>query len=187
MMKNYIFFGLLATFLVGCLNNGMITAQNDTVVIDNTVHLKAVAKITAKNSSDVSGIVTFNEADGRVSMSANITGLTPGKHAIHIHAIGDCSAADGSSAGGHWNPTNEKHGMRRTAPFHAGDIGNIVADSNGIGTINMETDLWCINCSDKTKNIIGNSIVIHEGSDDFVSQPSGAAGDRIGCGKIIKQ
>ena len=174
-MKNYLFILPLAAFFVGCSNNS------------DTVTLKAVANIMAKNSSTVTGAVTFTETDGSVTMTANISGLTPGNHAIHIHAIGDCSADDGSSAGGHWNPTNVNHGKWGTAPFHIGDIGNIMADSNGIGTISRETDLWCINCDDETKNIIGKAIIIHEGSDDFSSQPSGAAGARIGCGKIIQQ
>jgi len=174
-MKNYLFILPLAAFFVGCSNNS------------DTVTLKAVADIVAKNSRSVSGTVTFNETDGKVTMTANISGLTPGNHAIHIHAIGDCSADDGSSAGGHWNPTNVDHGEWGTASFHIGDIGNIMADANGIGTISRETNLWCINCDDETKNIIGKAIVIHEGSDDFSSQPAGAAGARIGCGEIIKQ
>jgi len=180
-MKNYLFILTLAAFFVGCSNN------SDTVTSDDSATLKAVANIVAKNSRGVSGTLTFNQTDGKVIMSANISGLTPGNHAIHIHAIGDCSADDGSSAGGHWNPTNVNHGKWGTAPFHIGDIGNIMADSNGIGTISRETDLWCINCDDETKNIIGKAIIIHEGSDDFSSQPSGAAGARIGCGKIIQQ
>jgi len=174
-IKNYLFYLLSAAFFVGCSDG------------DKTVSLNAVADIIAKNNSGVSGTVAFTETDGRVFMTATISGLTPGNHGIHIHAIGDCSAEDGSSAGGHWNPTNVDHGKWGTAPFHKGDIGNIVADSNGSGTISLETDLWCINCEDETKNIIGNSIVIHEGSDDFTSQPSGDAGIRIGCGKITLQ
>lgn len=174
-MKNYLFILPLAVFFVGCSNNS------------DTVTLKAVANIMAKNTSGASGTVTFNETDGKVTMTANISGLTLGNHAIHIHTIGDCSADDGSSAGGHWNPTNVDHGKWGTAPFHIGDIGNIMADSNGIGTISRETDLWCINCADETKNIIGKAIIIHEGSDDFSFQPSGASGARIGCGKIIQQ
>ena len=47
--------------------------------------------------------------------------------------------------------------------------------------VKFKTDLWCINCSDKDKDLIGRSIVIHNGSDDYISQPSGAAGIRIGC------
>jgi Cu-Zn family superoxide dismutase len=186
-MKNFVFLALTSTFIVGCSNNGSITSGKNTVVSEDTIVLKAIAKIIAKNNSNVGGTVTFSETNGKVSMNAQITGLTPGEHAIHIHAVGDCSAADGSSAGGHWNPTNVNHGKWGIAPFHIGDIGNIVADSNGIGTFVLETDLWCINCSDKTKNIVGNSFLIHEGADDFVTQPSGAAGSRIGCGKITEQ
>ena len=171
-MKNCLFILLIAAFFVGC---------------SNTVTKKAEANIIAKNSSGLTGDVTFSETDGMVSMTANISGLTPGNHGIHVHAIGDCSTDDGSTAGGHWNPTNVNHGKWGIAPFHTGDIGNILADSNGNGTINGETDLWCINCDDDTKNIIGKAIIIHEGSDDFTSQPSGAAGVRIGCGGIKLQ
>ena len=149
--------------------------------------LRAISNITPKNNSDVSGTVSFTETNGIVSMTASISGLTPGNHAIHIHAIGDCSADDGTSAGGHWNPSNVDHGAWESSPFHIGDIGNIDAESDGNGTISRVTDLWCIDCGDSTKNIIGKAIIIHVGPDDFSSQPSGAAGPRIGCGEIELQ
>ena len=149
--------------------------------------LSAISNIISKSNSDVSGTVSFTEINGVVSMTAKLTGLTPGDHAIHIHAIGDCSAADGTSAGGHWNPTKVNHGVWGSPPFHIGDIGNIEVGVDGIGTITRETDLWCIDCSDSTKNIVGKAIIIHAGIDDFSSQPSGAAGPRIGCGEIELQ
>lgn len=171
-MKNY-FIAILTVFtFVGCNNT--------------TDDLNATANIMEKSDSGISGTVTFSETSGVVSMTANISGLKPGKHAIHIHAKGDCSALDASSAGGHWNPTNKNHGVWGTPPFHVGDIGNIEINSKGKGTISRETDLWCINCDDETKNIVGKAIIIHEGPDDFSSQPSGAAGSRIGCGEIIQ-
>jgi len=147
---------------------------------------KAVAEIAPKNDSGISGKVVFTEHQGKVSMKAEIQGATPGNHAIHIHAVGDCSADDGSSAGGHWNPTDEDHGKWGQQPFHRGDIGNIQISENGQGTISRETDLWCIGCEDDTKNILGKAIIIHQGVDDFSTQPSGAAGPRIGCGEIVK-
>lgn len=171
-MKNYLLILLIAPFFIGCSDDDTLTA---TVTIE------------AKNDSGISGTVTFTEVKGSVSMTANIIGLTPGDHAIHIHAIGDCSAADGTSAGGHWNPKNVDHGEWGTAPFHIGDIGNIVADANGNGSISRVTDLWCIDCDDDDKNVVGKAIIIHEGPDDFSSQPSGAAGPRIGCGEIAMQ
>ena len=149
--------------------------------------MKAEAIIEAKSDSGISGSVTFSEKNGMVNMTANIMGLSAGNHAIHIHAIGNCSAADGTSAGGHWNPTNVDHGKWGQHPFHIGDIGNFVADAAGNGTITRETDLWCIGCDDETKNIVGKAIIIHGGPDDFTSQPAGAAGPRIGCGEIIQE
>lgn len=141
----------------------------------------------SKSGSTATGEVNFSEANGRVSMEAKFIGLTPGTHAIHIHEKGDCSAADGSSAGGHWNPTHERHGKWGDAEgYHKGDIGNLEADADGNATIKMETDEWCIGCDDDNKNIVGKSIIVHEGADDFVSQPTGDAGGRVSCGGIIE-
>ncbi|TXD54481.1 superoxide dismutase family protein [Polaribacter sp. IC066] len=145
----------------------------------------AIVDIASKSGSNVTGNVTFTEKNGKVFMKASVTGLSAGNHAIHIHAIGDCSAEDGTSAGGHWNPTDQNHGEWMKEPFHTGDIGNIVADKEGKGTIVRTTDLWCIDCDDDTKNIVGKAIIIHAGPDDFSSQPSGAAGPRVGCGEIV--
>ena len=144
----------------------------------------ATAIIQPKSNSTISGKVTFIEKNGIVTMEATIANASEGNHAIHIHAEGDCSAPDGKSAGGHWNPTNENHGKWGETPFHRGDIGNLVVGADGKGTISRETDLWCIGCEDETKNIMGKAIIIHQGPDDFTSQPAGAAGARIGCGVI---
>jgi len=153
---------------------------------DSITELKATAVISSKNDSVLSGNVTFSEVDGQVTMIANVNYNKEGNYAIHIHEKGDCSASDGSSAGGHWNPTNTTHGEWGSSSFHMGDIGNIVVTSSGNGTITRKTDLWCIGCNDEKKNIIGKAIIVHEGPDDFSSQPSGAAGARIGCGEIIQ-
>ena len=92
---------------------------------------------------------------------------------------------DGKSAGGHWNPTSEDHGEWGVPPFHSGDIGNI--NTNKDNTLNFEMkDLfkrWSISNPGKS-NIIGRAIIVHSGVDDYTSQPSGAAGGRIGCGVI---
>jgi Cu-Zn family superoxide dismutase len=109
--------------------------------------------------------------------------VEPGPHAVHIHETGDCSAEDGSSAGGHWNPTGEEHGKWGEHPFHLGDIGNIEVGEDGTGSITLSTDLWSIGDS-SDHDVVGKSIVVHAGADDFKSQPSGAAGERIGCGVI---
>lgn len=140
-----------------------------------------------KSDSKVSGNVVFTQKEGKVKMVAIMEGLTEGTHAIHIHAKADCSSPDGKSTGGHWNPTAQPHGKwGATEGYHKGDIGNFNADAKGNGTVTFETDEWCIGCDDENKNIIGKAIIVHQGTDDFVSQPSGAAGARVSCGGIIK-
>ena len=143
--------------------------------------------LNAKSDSNVSGNVVFKEVEGEVSMTAIISGLTAGQHAIHIHNSSDCSSADGKSAGGHWNPTAQPHGKwGAETGYHKGDIGNFTADENGNGTISFTTKEWCIGCGDDTKDILGTSVIVHAGVDDLTSQPSGAAGNRVSCAGIIQ-
>ena len=143
--------------------------------------------LNEKNSSGVQGKVVFSQKNNLVSMVSTLSGLTPGSHAIHIHMKSDCSSDDGKSAGGHWNPTSEKHGKWGDLEgYHKGDIGNFVADSNGNAIVEFSTDQWCIGCDDEKSNILGKAVIIHQGEDDMISQPSGAAGSRISCAGIIK-
>ena len=170
-MKNFFF--LLATFsmLTNCSVPNMV-----------------VVELESKSSSNVTGNVVFIEDDKTVTMVATINNLNPGEHAIHIHEKSDCSSNDGKSSGGHWNPTLTNHGKWGDENgYHIGDIGNFTADKEGVGIINFSTDLWCLDCDDDNKNIIGKAIIVHQGIDDFVSQPSGAAGSRISCGVIISK
>ena len=140
-----------------------------------------------KNDSGIAGEVTFTEENGEVKMMASLTGLTEGEHAIHIHEKADCSSADGKSTGGHWNPTFQPHAAwGAEGGYHKGDIGNFKADTDGNATIEFETPEGCIGCDDETKNIVGKAVIVHQGVDDFTSQPSGAAGARVACTGIIQ-
>ncbi len=144
-------------------------------------------KMEAKSDSNVTGDVTFTEENGSVGMTAMLTGLTPGEHAIHIHDKADCSSADGKSTGGHWNPTGTPHGKwGADEGYHKGDIGNFIADAEGNATVEFSTEEWCIGCDDENKNIVGKGVIVHQGVDDFTSQPSGAAGARVSCTGIIQ-
>ena len=148
---------------------------------------QATVALEAKSNSSVTGNVTFTQEGNMVNMVAEISGLSEGTHAIHLHEKADCSSDDGKSSGGHWNPTAQPHGKWGAAEgFHQGDIGNFEADANGNGSITFSTDKWCIGCGDETKDIIGKAIIVHEGTDDFTSQPSGAAGTRVSCGGVIQ-
>jgi len=166
-------------------------AVTENVVVEEVVEIpakKIIINLTAKSDSNVSGTAVFTEEpDGFVKMVALLSNLSEGTHAIHLHEKADCTSADGKSTGGHWNPTAQPHGKwGDKAGYHKGDIGNFEADANGNGTITFITDQWCIGCDDSNKNIIGKAVIVHQGTDDYVSQPSGAAGSRISCGGIIE-
>ena len=148
---------------------------------------KIIVLLDSKSGSTAKGNVVFRQRSNTVSMTAVFSGLEEGEHAVHLHEKSDCSSDDGSSAGGHWNPTAQPHGeWGDEAGYHKGDIGNFTVNANGTGTITFFTDEWCIGCSDDAKDIIGKSVIVHQGTDDFKSQPSGAAGSRVSCGGIIQ-
>lgn len=138
------------------------------------------------SASNVTGTAVFTERNNIVSLVVKMQGLKPGVHAIHIHEKADCSAADASSAGGHWNPTFKPHGKWGLPSCHKGDIGNFTADEKGNATLSMSTSEWCIGCGDPTKDILAKGLVVHQDADDYVSQPSGNAGARIACSGIIR-
>lgn len=141
---------------------------------------KAICVVHALGDSKVKGKVTFvKQADG-VAITAEITGLTPGDHGFHVHEWGDCSSADGSSAGSHYNPTKMEHGRPDAEHRHAGDFGNITADAAGNAKYSRVDKLLTLT---GPTSIIGRSIIIHANPDDF-SQPVGNAGGRIACGVI---
>ncbi len=152
-----------------------------------TVAKHVAVTLEAKSDSKVTGTVTFTQEGDIVTMVAEINGLTEGIHAIHLHEKADCSSDDGTSSGGHWNPTAQPHGKWGAAEgFHKGDIGNFEANAEGNGSITFSTDLWCIDCGNETKDIMGKAIIVHQGIDDFTTQPTGAAGGRISCGAVIE-
>jgi superoxide dismutase, Cu-Zn family len=143
--------------------------------------LKAVCVIYPTQGNTVSGTVTFTAEKGGVKVVADLSGLTPGKHGIHIHECGDCSSADGMSAGGHFNPMAMSHGAPMDAMRHEGDMGNIQADANGSAHLEyLDANI----ALDGATSIIGRSVIVHKNEDDLKTQPTGNAGARIGCGVI---
>ena len=143
--------------------------------------------LNPKSGSNAVGFALLREKNGLVKLSVTVRGLEQGIHAIHLHEKADCSSDDGTSTGGHWNPTFAPHGKWGNKDgYHKGDIGNFEVGADGIGQVYFETDQWCLGCDDETKNILGKAIIVHQGADDFVSQPSGAAGARVSCAGILE-
>jgi Cu-Zn family superoxide dismutase len=142
---------------------------------------RAVAVLHPTRGNTAEGTVTFTRMKGGVKVEADVTGLSPGKHGFHIHEYGDCSAADGTSAGGHYNPTGQPHAGPDQEKRHMGDLGNIEADGNGNAHYErLDSHLML----DGPNTIIGRGVIVHAGADDLTSQPSGAAGPRVACGVI---
>ena len=144
-------------------------------------HATATMAGTAKFKS-VKGTVEFKETDDGIEVTANIEGLKKGVHGFHIHEKGDCSAPDGKSAGGHFNPGGHKHGAPDAAEHHEGDLGNITAEKDGKGTATLT--IKGVTLGDGDTSIVGKGFIIHAKADDLKSQPVGNAGDRVACGVI---
>jgi Cu-Zn family superoxide dismutase len=146
----------------------------------------AEAMIDPRSGSALSGMAIFTENDGTITVTLDVEGAPPGIHAAHLHQFGDCSSVDGKSAGGHWNPSSKDHGQWGHDPFHLGDLGNVVVDEAGYGSLTLTTDKWELGTGGDL-DIVGLGVIVHASADDFTSQPSGAAGARIGCGVVVKK
>ena len=139
------------------------------------------ALVNAKG--EPAGTATLTETPNGMLVTADLTGLPPGPHGFHVHAIGKCDAATGfKSAGGHFNPTNAKHGYLVEGGPHLGDLPNQVAGADGKMTVRA----FAPNLSLAGKNALldgdGAAIVVHAGADDYRTQDAGDSGDRIACG-----
>lgn len=144
---------------------------------------RAVAHVQPTQGNRAHGTLVFTALDGGgVRITGEIGGLTPsGTHACHLHECGDCSAPDGASAGGHYNPEGHSHGAPGAAEHHAGDFGNLQADAGGVARIDLQAP-W-LSIGGPVNSVLGRSVIVHAKADDF-GQPVGNAGGRIGCGVV---
>ncbi len=144
----------------------------------------ASVNLAAASGSLVSGRLSIMPMGEGLHLTGEVGGLEPGStHAIHIHEKGDCSAADASSAGGHFNPTGSPHGRAGTPTHHAGDMDNIVANAEGVADINIHLADVTLG-GGAANDIAGRAVIVHAAPDDYTSQPSGNAGARVACGVI---
>lgn len=142
----------------------------------------ASATLEPRSGSSVKGTVTFRAVADGVEVTADLEGLSPGEHAWHVHANGDCSAPDAKSAGDHFNPTGQPHGGPDADARHAGDFGNLTAGADGRAQKTLVVK--GITLGEGETSILGKGFIVHEKADDLTSQPSGNAGGRVACGVI---
>lgn len=145
---------------------------------DHDIPKEAVAKLIPTVGNTVNGIIVLTQDGDDTHVTGEVWNLTPGEHGFHIHQYGDLRAGDGTSAGGHYNPDGHEHGGPDAEHRHAGDLGNITADSNGKAKVDVVAKGL------KVHFVLGRSLVVHAGKDDLKSQPSGDSGPRVAVGVI---
>ncbi len=145
---------------------------------------QAVANLASASGSLVSGKVTAVPMAGGVHLTGTVGGLPPNStHGFHVHEKGDCSAADASSAGPHFNPSATAHGKAESGAHHAGDMDNVVANAEGVVTVDVHVRGVTLG-GGAINDIAGRALVVHAAPDDYTSQPAGNAGARVACGVI---
>ena len=143
----------------------------------------ATADLQPTKGNSASGTATFTQVGNSVRVVADVRGLNPGQeHGFHIHEVGDCSSGDGMSTKGHFNPQNKPHAHYSTSERHAGDMPALRADANGNAHLDTVLDVMTVNPG--PTSIVGRGLIVHAGSDDYKTQPTGNAGARVACGII---
>jgi Cu-Zn family superoxide dismutase len=135
------------------------------------------------------GTAVLSEADDGLTIALEAEGLEPGEHGMHIHDAGLCQGPNFETAGDHFNPTDASHGFDHEDGPHAGDLENIEVAEDGTVSTEVPADNVTILDEDVETSLLtdsGTSLIIHEDPDDYVSQPSGDAGDPIACGVITE-
>ena len=128
----------------------------------------------------------LSERPGGVLVRVEAKGLTPGLHAVHVHAAGKCDGSAFTSAGGHFNPAGKKHGHKSAEGAHAGDLPNMLIGKDGSGRFEVMTDGFTLRAGPLSVfDADGSALVIHAGVDDYATDPTGNAGDRAACGLIV--
>jgi len=167
-----------------------VAAAIATTSVDASVTRHATATIRDADGSDIGWAKLTQDGAGIVHVNVHVTGLTPGLHGIHIHAIGACSPTF-AAAGGHYNPFARLHGLANPAGAHAGDLPNLIVNAEGVAHLDVTTDRVTLTNGpatlfDTTAGAAGSALIIHANTDDQVTDATnGNSGARIACGVIV--
>jgi superoxide dismutase, Cu-Zn family len=150
--------------------------------------LAQTAKASLKDASgkDVGQVALLQTPHG-VLLKLTVKGVPAGEHAFHVHAVGKCEPPF-TSAGGHFNPASKKHGMEVAEGSHAGDMPNLFIPASGELTVEIANPMISLvkGQPNSVFDADGSAVIIHAGADDYKTDPTGNAGDRIACGVIVE-
>ncbi|MCF7916765.1 MAG: superoxide dismutase family protein [Candidatus Omnitrophica bacterium] len=147
---------------------------------------QAVAYLVTSDGKPA-GAVSFYPDKKGVKIEAKLKNLSNGTHAFHIHEKGKCDRPNFKSAGGHFNPFNSEHGFLNPKGPHAGDLPNVLISNNQAEAAFVSGRL-SLTAGDENYLLKegGTAVVIHQGFDDYITDPAGMGGARIACG-VIKE
>ena len=171
------------------MESGLIVAATAAILLSACAGIhgggpSAEAKLAPTRGHATTGTVVFVQKGRNAEVAAHVSGLTPGAHAFHIHEKGDCSAPDGMSAGGHFNPGGQPHGHPQQGPHHAGDMPQLETDAYGNARLVAVLPGLTL---EGASGIVGKGVIVHDAPDDFKTQPAGNSGARMACGVIVKR
>lgn len=178
--RNALPFTLLAAagLVAGCAMNGERTED------DRMFGARLPAEFVDADRNAVGSAVLTETANG-VLVDVELRDLEPGWHGFHFHERGDCTAPGFESAGEHYNPHADMHGLLVEDGPHAGDLPNIFVDADGTARFQLMADgLSLRNGANALADADGAALVVHSAQDDYRSQPSGDSGTRIACAEI---
>ena len=169
--------GLAILLLIAC------NQESEELETEKDVGAMATAAMAGKDG-EAMGMVTLIQGPQGVLVSADLSGLPPGGHGFHIHAVGSCSP-DFSAAGSHFGPGEESHGFLYSTDMHAGDLPNVYANADGTARADVFTADVTLAPDDERSlfDSDGSAIIIHEKPDDYGAD-AGTAGSRIACGVV---
>jgi Cu-Zn family superoxide dismutase len=146
---------------------------------------QAHARIVDPGGDTIGWARLTEDATGRLHLNVQVEGLAPGRHGVHLHAIGQCVGPAFASAGGHHNPLGAQHGLDNPAGAHAGDLPNLQVNAAGRGHLDAVSHHATLSAGPVSLfDADGSAIVIHANEDDQVTNPTGNSGARIACGVI---
>lgn len=131
------------------------------------------------------GMAVLTETAAGVLIQTDLFNLPQGWHAFHVHSVGQCAPPSFTSAGGHFNPEHKEHGYKAPVGSHAGDLPNVYVGENG--QLKIEALVDGVTLNDGPNRLLdsdGAAILLHEGRDDYATDPAGDAGSRMACGVI---